>query len=166
MMRLSANRRSLYHRRGTTVVETAIVLPVFLMFVLGIVEFGHAQLVKNLLRGACRAAARMGSTEGNSTADVESAVRKLLGSAIDPDAVSVFVKDASVYDGGGTPPTSGTALEALPGIELSGAEPRQLFLVRATVNYDDVAVLPLKIPYLGDYLKGLVLDGQAFMRHE
>ena len=168
MMRSSANQNCRFNRlrRGTTVVETALVLPVFLLFVLGIIEFGHAQLVKNMLRGACREGARLGTTEGVSSAQVELRVREVLGSAVDVDAVSVYVKDAGVYDEGGSAPTSGTALEALPDIELSDAEPRHLFLVRARVNYNDVAVLPMSIPYLGNYLGDLVLEGQAFMRHE
>jgi len=33
-------------------------------------------------------------------------------------------------------------------MELGDAEPRQLFVVRARVNYNDVAVLPVSIPYL------------------
>ncbi len=64
LTRLRQNRS----RRGTTVVETALVLPVFLLFVLGLIELGHAQMVKNVLRCACREAARMGSTEGHTTA--------------------------------------------------------------------------------------------------
>lgn len=162
----SATNRVGRRRRGTTVVETALVLPIFLLFVLGIIEFGHAQMVKNMLRGACRAGARLGTTEGNSTADVIERVRDVIGSAVDPDDVSVYVKNAGVFDEGGTAPSSGSALEALPDIELSDAEPRQLFMVRATVNYNDVAVLPLSIPYLGNYLGDLVLETQAFMRHE
>jgi len=166
MARTSAHPRTHSRRRGTTVVETAIVLPVFLLFVLGIIEFGHAQMVKNVLRSACRVGARLGSTEGNTSADVEARVRQELGSAIDSDLVAVFVKDASVYDEGGDAPSSGGALEALPNVELGDAEPRQLFLVRARVNYNDVAVLPISIPYLGNYLGDLVLEGQAFSRHE
>lgn len=166
MTRSSAVPQPPRSRRGTTVVETAIVLPVFLLFMLGIIEFGHAHLVKNILRSACRASARLGSTEGNTTAIVEARLREELGSVINPNRVSVFVKDASVYDQGGDAPTSGQALEALPDIELGDAEPRQLFLVRARVNYNDVAVLPMSIPYLGNYLSDLVLEGQAFMRHE
>ena len=70
-------------RRGTTVVETALVLPVFLVFVLGIIELGHAQMVKNLLRSGCREAARIGSTEGNTTAEVQQRVLDVIGSAIE-----------------------------------------------------------------------------------
>jgi hypothetical protein len=151
-------------RGGTTVVETALVLPVFLLFVLGLIELGHAQMVKNVLRCACRQAARIGSTEGNTTADVQQRVLDVLGSAVDTEFVDVFVKDASVFDAGGTPST-GAEIEALPGIELSEAEPRTLFLVRAKVNYNDIAIVP-NIPYLGAFLDEVVLEGQAFMRHE
>jgi hypothetical protein len=47
-------------RRGTTAVETALVLPAFLLFMLGLIELAHAQMVKNILRTACRLAARIG----------------------------------------------------------------------------------------------------------
>jgi hypothetical protein len=152
-------------RRGTTVVETALVLPVFLLFVLALIELGHAQMVKHVLRGACRQAARIGSTEGNSTADVRQRALNVLSSCMDPELVEVFVKNAGAYDAGGTPPESGSELEDLPDIELSDAEPRQLFLVRAKVNYEDIAIVP-NIPGLGAFLDELVVEGQAFMRHE
>jgi hypothetical protein len=152
-------------RRGTTVVETALVLPVFLLFILGLIELGHAQMVKNVLRSACRSAARMGTTEGHSTADVRARALEILQSAVDPDDVEIFVKDASPYDEGGPPPETGADLEALGDIELSDAEPRTLFLVRAKINYNDIAIVP-NIPYLGDFLDDVVLEGQAFMRHE
>jgi hypothetical protein len=152
-------------RRGTTVVETALVLPVFLLFVLGLVELGHAQMVKNVLRSACRQAARIGSTEGNSTAEVEERVRDSIGTAVDPDAVEIFVKDASSFDSGTDQSTDGASLEALPEIELSDATPRQMFVVRAKVHYNDIAIVP-HIPILGSFLDEVVLEGQAFMRHE
>lgn len=147
-------------RRGTTIVETAIVLPVFLLFVLALVEFGHALMVKNVLRSACRAGARLGSTEGQSTSSVEQHVRRVLGGAIHADAVHVAVKDASTFDDGGSLPENNNELEALPAVELLDAEPRQLFMVRARVNYNDVALLPMP------FLKNVVLQGQSFTRHE
>jgi hypothetical protein len=165
-MRHTATRRRLHGTRpGTTVVETALVLPVFLLFVLALIELGHAQMVKHVLRGACRQAARIGSTEGNSTADVRQRALNVLASCMDAELVEVYVKDASAYDAGGAPPESGSELESLPDVELSEAEPRQLFLVRAKVNYEDVAIVP-NIPVLGAFLDELVLEGQAFMRHE
>ncbi|HEX3600301.1 MAG TPA: TadE/TadG family type IV pilus assembly protein [Lacipirellulaceae bacterium] len=151
-------------RRGTTVVETALVLPVYLMFVLGLIELGHASMVQHVLNSACRQASRMGSTTGNTTAMVKTKTLTVLGSAVKQNFVSVFVKDASVFDTG-TPPTAGTSLEAMPNIELSSAPPRQLFMVRASVNYKDIAIVP-NIPILGKFLNGVVIQGQSFMRHE
>jgi len=165
MNRQRTDRRSRPSRRGTTVVETALVLPVFLLFVLGLIELGHAQMVKSVLRSACRQAARIGSTDGKSTADVQNRVLQILGTTVDPGLVSVYVKDASLFDSGGTPPQSGSALESLSDIDLLNAEPRQMFVVRAKIYYQDIAIVP-NIPYLGSFLDGVVLEGQAFMRHE
>lgn len=148
------------HRRGTTIVETAFVLPVFLLFVFSLVEFGHALMVNNVLRSATRAGARMGSTEGRSTADVEQHVKDILDGAIDSELAEVMVKNAQVYDQGASIPANGAEIEGLPDIDLEGAEPRQLFLVRARVAYNDVALIPM--PFMSD----VILEGQAFIRHE
>lgn len=147
-------------RRGTTVVETAFILPVLLFLILAIIEFGHAQMVTNLLNSGCRVAARVGSTEGTTTADVTARVNQTLGSAIDPEVVSVFVKDASVFDAPGAPPADGAEIEALPNLEVADAEPRQMFVVRARVAYNDVALVPMA------FMDGVVLETQAFIRHE
>lgn len=152
-------------RHGTTVVETALVLPVFLVFVLGLVELGHALMVKHVLQRACRQAARIGSTEGHTTAQVQAKTLSVLGSVVDPTDVTVYVKNAGAFDAGSSPDTSSSALESLPSIELSDAEPRQLFMVRAKVKYEDIAIVP-NIPYIGNFLDDVTLEGQAFMRHE
>jgi Flp pilus assembly protein TadG len=165
MTNFSTRLRQTRSRRGTTVVETAVVLPVFLLFVLGLIELGHAQMVKNVLRSACREAARVGSTEGHTTGEITQRVRDIIGTACDVAAVQVYVKDASAFDGSSSPSTSSASLENLPGIQLSEAAPRQLFLVRAKVHYNDIAIVP-NIPYLGHYLDEVVLEGQSFMRHE
>jgi hypothetical protein len=171
MQRNSSMMRSRFHRRpkapssGTTVVETALVLPVFLLFVLGMIELAHAQMVKNVLRSACRQAARIGSTDGTTSAAVQARLLDVLDSVVDPAHVQIYVKDGSAFDEGGNPPQSGAEFEAMANIELADAQPRQLFLVRAKVSYSDVAIVP-HIPYLGSYLDNVVLEGQAFMRHE
>jgi Flp pilus assembly protein TadG len=151
-------------RRGTTAVESALVLPIFLMFVLGLVELSRAVLIQHVLNSACRKAARFGSTEGSTTAAVKAKALQVLASAVDPNKVTVYVKSATSFDGG-SPGTSASALEAMPDAEVSNLEPRQLFMVRAKVKYKDVAMVN-KIPFLGNFLKNVTLDGQAFMRHE
>ena len=52
-------RKRLAQRRGTAVVETAVVLPVYVLLVFAIIEFAHATMVINLLQSGCRSAARM-----------------------------------------------------------------------------------------------------------
>src|SRR3990172_1803308 len=145
-------------RHGTTVVETALVLPVFLLFVLGLIELGHAMMVSHVLRSACRQAARIGSTEGHTTAEVQAKTLEVMGSAVNTSAVTVYVKDAGAFDAGSSPGTSGSELEAMPSIELNNAEPRQLFMVRAKVHYSDIAIVP-NIPYLGSFLDDVTLEG-------
>lgn len=148
------------HRRGTTTVEAAFVLPVFFLFVFAIIEFGHAQLVHNLMNSACRNAARLGAVEGTTTSQVLDRVSQTMASAIPTAAVDVYVKDASVFDSSGAPPTSGEGVESLSDVEVADAEPRQLFVVRATVAYNEVALIP--VPFMNN----VQLQSQAFMRHE
>jgi Flp pilus assembly protein TadG len=150
------NRR----RRGTAAVETAVVLPVYLVLLLGIAEFGHAQLVINLLNSACRNGARIGSTEGTDSDDVVARVKQTVGTAVPNNKITVYVKDAAVFDSGGTTPTTDSGLEGLPALEVEDAEPRQMFMVRAKVAYNDISLVPIP------FLKNLTLDAQAFMRHE
>jgi hypothetical protein len=126
---------------------------------LAVAEFGHAQMVLNLLNSACRNGARIGSTEGTTTADVVARVNQTLGAAVPTNKVTVFVRNADVYDSG-TPPTTEAGIEALPAMEVADAEPRQMFVVRAKVAYNDICFVPFP------FLKNVVLDAQAFMRHE
>jgi Flp pilus assembly protein TadG len=158
MKRVNVRRRRV--SQGTTLVETAFILPVFLTFVFGILAFGHAQMVVNSIQGATRTAARYGATEGISSAQAEARVRQVMSGGVDPVLVTVQIKDASAYDNGGIFPTSASAMAALPNIELKTAESRQLFMIRASVNYNDVAIVPVH------WLDGVQLSGQAFMRHE
>ncbi len=153
------DKTSARNRQGTTTVETAVVLPVFLMFVFAIIEFGHAQLVNNLINSACRNGARVGAVEGATTAQVLAKVNTTMSSVVPLESVKVFVKDASIYDDG-TPPTTAVGIEAMPDVELSDAEPRQMFVIRASVPYNDIALVPVP------FLKNVVIEGQAFMRHE
>jgi Flp pilus assembly protein TadG len=152
------HRRSL--RRGTATVETAFVLPVYVVLLFAIVEFGHAQLVLSLLQSGCRNGARLGALEGPTTEDVIARVHRTVGSAVAEGLTTVVVRDASVYDTGDDIPETGAEINALPEIEVATAEPRQMFVVRASVPYNNIALVPMP------FLKNLTLSAQAFMRHE
>jgi len=147
-------------RSGTATVETAVVLPVYLLMLFAIIEFGHAQMVLNLLNSGVRNGARIGSTEGTTTNQVVARVLQTLGAAVPANKVTVLVRDASVYDTGGTPPSTDAGVEALPALEVANAAPRQMFVVRARVDYNSICLVPMP------FLKNVVLDAQAFMRRE
>ena len=162
-MRIPTTMSLASRRRGTTIVEAAMVLPVFFMFLFTIIEFGHSQLVINMLDAACRRAARYGSTNGVTTAEVLTQVENLVGTVAAPNDVTIIVKDASVYDTGGTLPSSSEDFHALPDVEVADLEPRDLFLVRVEVQYSEVALVSL--PFLQS-LENAVISGEAFTRHE
>lgn len=147
-------------RCGTTLVESAIVLPVFLTFIFAIIEFSHAQLVNNMLNNACRTAARIGSVEGTSSSDVVARINQAMAPVIPSSNLTVYVNDASVFDSNGTPPVGAAGIESLPSMEVSNAEARQMFVVRAKLSYNDIALVPMP------FLKNVTLASQAFMRHE
>lgn len=153
-------RRRELRRRGATIVETAIVLPVFLLFVFFIFEFGHAMMVSNVLKNAARTSARWGSVGTTSSAEVRQYAMERMGGAVDVANVQIDVKDASGLDNGESPPRSLEDFDAMPDLELANAERQQLFMVRAVVRYRDIALLPH--PWLQDVWVG----GQTFTRHE
>jgi hypothetical protein len=125
-----------------------------------LIEYGHAQMVLNVLNGSCRKAARLGTTAGIDTAGVLDQLQTSVGSAIDPEDATYLIKDAGVYDSNADLPGQSSDYPNLPDIELADAQPRQLFLIRVTVDYNDVALVPMP------FMEGIELSGQAFMRHE
>ncbi len=82
-------------RRGASAVEFALVLPVLLLFVIGMIEVAWIMYVQSAMEGALRQAARYGITgQGASAADRDSQIlaelsRYSFGSiAIDPSMLS------------------------------------------------------------------------------
>jgi Flp pilus assembly protein TadG len=75
-------------QRGATIVEAALVIPIFLMFIIGILEFGRAyneyQVLTNAAREACRFAVAPAAGNGGSlpgTAAVQQVATDWLNSA-------------------------------------------------------------------------------------
>lgn len=147
-------------RRGATVVESALVLPVFFALLYGIVEYGHAQMVVNTLNASARHAVRYSSTNGVTSEECKEQFNTMMGAVCDASKINVMVKDANVYDTDDTEPATADDFAALPDIDLEDAPPRRLFLVRATVNYNDVALIGMP------FMKNVTLTGQAISRHE
>ena len=117
-------------------------------------------MIHNLLDGASRSAGRFGANEGITTAMVEATLIDMLSSSMDTSQVNIIVKDGSSFDNGASLPATEEEYDNLPNINIEQAGHRQLFLVRATVRYNDIAILP--VPLVGE----IVLSGESLTRHE
>jgi len=156
MQRIRLGQRT---RRGTALVEFAVVLPVFLTFVFSLVEFGHYFMVRNALVTIAQRAARIGASDGSSTADIRARAEESVNAVIGINNATVLVKDASIFDQPGFDPENIDYAD-LPDMEVANARPTDMFLVRIEVDYDDVAVLPPK------FVGNVTLVGQSAMRRE
>ena len=58
-MRAKRIRNSLENEKGQSLVEFALVVPLLLLLVIGIAEFGRAWMAQNILTGAAREAVRI-----------------------------------------------------------------------------------------------------------
>jgi Flp pilus assembly protein TadG len=130
-------------RRGATVVEFAVVAPVFFVMVLGLIEIGRACMVTDLLTEAARRACRAGVIEGTSSSAIQSAASNYLTSVgVSSESVNVYVNDT---------PVGSTNVSAMPAYtEIT---------VVVTVPVSSVAWVP---PW---FLSGS-LSGQYTMRRE
>ena len=81
--------------RGGIVVEFALIIPVLLLLVFGIVDFGHAWYMDHLLSNASREGARYGTR----FATVAGATQRLLPKNLAPSIVN-YVNNTSAENGG------------------------------------------------------------------
>jgi Flp pilus assembly protein TadG len=125
-------------RRGAAAVEFAIVAPVFILFVLGIVEYGRAMMVQQLLTNATREGARRAVVQGVTAAEATGIVEAMLSNAGVTGAQVTVTPTSLTAVGHGSPLT-----------------------VSASVLYDDVNWLPVP-----KFLGGKNLTAQAAMRRE
>jgi Flp pilus assembly protein TadG len=132
-------------RRGTAAVEMAMVLPVFVIAMLGIIELGRAIMVSQLLENASREGARMAILDNTTNAQVTTAAQTFMQNAanIAPSKVTVTINVAG---------SNGAAL--------STANPGDLITVTVSTAFSSVSWLPPK------YLSGATLSAIAAMRHE
>lgn len=146
-------------RSGAVLVENALVISIFGLFLAGIMELGHTYMVINTMNAAAKRAARYGSTDGITTAQVKTMANSIMGAAFKASKATVLVKDGSTFDVTTVDPTS-INYEGLSDLELTSAKKQQMFIVRITVPYNNVAILP---PF---WVKNATLKVQAVMRHE
>lgn len=71
-------RRNSARRKGVAAVEFAVVAPLFFLVVLGIIEFGRALMVQQIITNASREGARRAIIENATTSEVKSLVNDYL----------------------------------------------------------------------------------------
>jgi Flp pilus assembly protein TadG len=124
-------------RRGIAATEFAIVAPIFLLLVIGILELGRALMVQQVLINASRVGARQAITLGATSAEVESAVEDYATSVAVPGVDVIVTPDPS------------------------GAVAGDSILVTTSVPFSDVSWLPS--PW---FLGGNTLTASSRMRKE
>ena len=131
-------------RRGLEAVELALTLPVFLTLVLGIIEFGRAMMVVQVLTIAAREGARAGVLPKGTNSTITTAVTTELSlNAIPATHLATVVL------------VNGTAADA------STAGTGASIDVNVTLPFQDVSWL--STPFM---LGSKNLSGRAVMRHE
>lgn len=98
MARKRAERREGEGERGQAIVEFALVLPLFLVLLFALVDFGRGYQAWLQVTNAAREGARVGAVRG-SASEIESRVRAAAGS-LDQGRLSVSTSNAQGAPGG------------------------------------------------------------------
>src|SRR5687767_10195268 len=85
-------------RKGSALVEFAVVLPLLVLIILGIIEFGRAMMVLETLTHIAREGARRGALSGTSSDEIKEYVTGLIDTAKLPSTdatIGVYVNGSS-----------------------------------------------------------------------
>ena len=149
MAPLSALRNRLRQERGAELIEMALVLPLLLLIIMGIIDFGFMFREMNVVTNAAREGARAGILPGYDDADVAARVQQYMNAA-------------------GMGVTCGTAdcIVLSPLIDVTA--PSGTFKardVRVTVFHDWTFLSPISAMFGGSF-SSVALSGRAVMRVE
>lgn len=95
-LRGPSRRRARRGRRGASAVEFALVAPVFVLLVFGIIEVGRALMVQQIITNASREGARRAIIEHASDAEVQQVVDDYLGATSVAQGVSISVTPTTI----------------------------------------------------------------------
>lgn len=149
MLRSQVQKKPHSSRTGSALVEVAVSFPIFMLILLGIIEFGRALSVSQSLNNAAREGCRAAIVDGSSTADVQELVLLSVVNTVGCRAEDVDVDIAVTSDDDGS---------ALSSIE--AAQPRDLIQIDIRVPYSAVSFA------VAEFLKNSNLRGSCVMRHE
>jgi Flp pilus assembly protein TadG len=131
-------RKSRRERLGAAVVEFAIVAPLFITLVFGMIEYGRMVMVQQLMVNSAREGARVGVLDGSTTAGVQS-------------TVNTYLSNASI---------SGATVTVNPSPP-SSAGYGQPVTVTVTIPFSQVSWIPTPM-----FLSGKTLTATSVMRRE
>ena len=90
-------------RKGAELIEFALVLPLLLLIIAGIIDFGFLFQSYEAVTNAAREGARVGVLPGYSGADVQARVSSYISASGLPNAATAAMTTRSVATGGGPP---------------------------------------------------------------
>jgi Flp pilus assembly protein TadG len=124
-------------RAGAAAVEFAVVVPVLILIVFGMIEFSRVMMVEQILTNAAREGARKGSLPGTTTSDVTT-------------AVSNYMTNSGL---------SGQTTTVSP--DPSTANPGDAITVTVSIPFNNVSWLPVPM-----FLGGKTLSASVVMAKE
>ncbi len=128
-----------HSKRGSAAVEFAVILPIFLTMLFGMVEFGRVLSVQHVVNSAAREGARVASLPGTDNAIVTAAVQtELNNTGIPLDAITFIPPD------------------------VAQVSPNEPVTVTVQVNYSSIGWIQGFFPGFN----GSVLQGTVVMRKE
>lgn len=149
MHRLLIRRRG---ERGQTLVEFALILPVFILLLVGLFDIGRAVYAFNTISNASREAVRVAIVDQDCAYIVQQATNRAVSLGLTASNVSVYVWDASAATAGDFSAASATTHRADCGTPPGTAECPQSSteakilvgcVIEVTVRYQYTAATPI-----------------------
>lgn len=148
-MKASRVHRTKRNRRGAALVEMAVCLPVLVMIVLGIIEFGRGMMVSELIYDGARVGARQAILASSTNDSVTQSVNTFLqATTVNAQAATITI---AITPAAGNPD---------PANQIASAHTGDVCTVQVQIPYDQVSYIP------GTYLTGKMLSGTCSMLHE
>lgn len=146
---MNSTTRKLKSERGAELIEFALVLPVLLLIVLGIVDFGFLFQRMQVMTNAAREGARMAVLAGYANTDVEARARNFVQTGGVPTTATnpaVEVTNVTITTGAGGPTMAGKRVEV-------------------TYTHDYLFIGPIA-GWFGGSFTSVPVTGVAIMRNE
>lgn len=136
-------------RIGSAMVEVAVCFPVFLLILMGIIEFGRAMSVNQMLNSAARVGCRAAILDGSTNSSVTTTVKQQVSNTIGCQQSSVNVAITV------TSSRTGATLS-----DVSAASTSDMIELNVSVPFADVSWS------VKNYMGASTIRGECSMQHE